>query len=156
MVGTGYAKKATADDVRSHVGNLSEPCWSDVGNLHGWHYTAMTLPDRGTQHVAWIILFLAGLLEIAWAVGLKYSEGFTRTWPTIGTIVAMLASIMLLEIAMRTLPVGTAYSVWVGIGAVGTVIAGILLWNEPVNAARMISVALIIAGVIGLKFTTPD
>jgi quaternary ammonium compound-resistance protein SugE len=154
-VGTGYAEKATANDLRSHVGNLSEPCRADIGNLHGWHYTAMTSPHRRTQHVAWIILFLAGLFEIAWAVGLKYSDGFTRLWPSVGTIVAMLISMVLLAIAMRTLPVGTAYSVWVGIGAVGTVILGIVLWNEPANAARMISVAFIIAGVVGLKLATP-
>ncbi len=106
--------------------------------------------------MAWIILFLAGLFEIAWAVGLKYSDGFTRLWPSVGTIIAMLVSMVLLAIAMRTLPVGTAYSVWVGIGAVGTVILGIVLWNEPANAARMISVAFIIIGVVGLKFATPD
>ena len=106
--------------------------------------------------MAWILLLLAGLFEIVWAVGLKYSAGFTRLWPSVATVVAMLISMILLAMAMRTLPVGTAYSVWVGIGAVGTVICGIALWDEPVNAARMISVACIIIGVIGLKFATPD
>jgi quaternary ammonium compound-resistance protein SugE len=106
--------------------------------------------------VDWIILLLAGLFEIAWAVGLKYSEGFTRFWPSIGTSVALVASMALLALAMRTLPVGTAYSVWVGIGAVGTVIFGIVLWNEPVNLIRMLSVAFIVVGVIGLKFATPN
>ncbi len=106
--------------------------------------------------VAWILLVLAGLFEIVWAVGLKYSDGFTRLWPSVVTAVAMLISTVLLAMAMRTLPVGTAYTVWVGIGVVGTVIFGIALWDEPVNAARMISVACIVVGVIGLKFATPD
>lgn len=106
--------------------------------------------------MAWILLVLAGLFEIVWAVGLKYSQGFTRLWPSVATVIAMLISMVLLAMAMRTLPVGTAYSVWVGIGAVGTVIFGIALWDEPVNAARMISVAFIVIGVIGLKFATPD
>ncbi len=105
--------------------------------------------------MAWTMLFFAGLLEIAWAVGLKYSEGFTRFWPSVGTAVALVLSMVLLAAAMRTLPVGTAYTVWVGIGAVGTVILGIVLWQEPVNAARMISVGLILAGVVGLKLSTP-
>jgi len=103
-----------------------------------------------------MLLLLAGLFEVVWAVGLKYSQGFTRLWPSVATVIAMLISMVLLAMAMRTLPMGTAYSVWVGIGAVGTVIFGIALWDEPVNAARMISVAFIIIGVIGLKFATPD
>ncbi|MDZ4811298.1 MAG: quaternary ammonium compound efflux SMR transporter SugE [Pseudomonadota bacterium] len=106
--------------------------------------------------MAWMLLLLAGLFEVVWAVGLKYSQGFTRLWPSVATVIAMLISMVLLAMAMRTLPMGTAYSVWVGIGAVGTVIFGIALWDEPVNAARMISVAFIIIGVIGLKFATPD
>lgn len=106
--------------------------------------------------MAWTLLVLAGLFEIAWAVGLKYSEGFTRLWPSVATIAAMLVSMVLLALAMRTLPMGTAYAVWVGIGAVGTVIFGIALWSEPANAARMISVGLIVVGVIGLKFATPQ
>lgn len=103
----------------------------------------------------WLLLLLAGLFEVAWAVGLKYSEGFTRLWPSVGTCAAMLISMALLAMAMRTLPIGTAYTVWVGIGAVGTVLLGIALWNEPVNAWRMISVAAIVAGVVGLKLSTP-
>lgn len=99
----------------------------------------------------WLILILAGLFEIGWAIGLKYTEGFTRLWPSIGTGLSMIASVVLLGIVMKSLPVGTAYAVWVGIGAAGTVILGIVLLNEPANAARLISVALIIAGVIGLK-----
>jgi quaternary ammonium compound-resistance protein SugE len=105
--------------------------------------------------MAWVILFLAGLFETGWAIGLKYTEGFTRLWPTVWTIVAMIISLWLLGIAVNTLPVGTAYSVWVGVGAVGTVVLGIVLLNEPAGAARLISVGLIIAGIIGLKLTTP-
>ena len=103
--------------------------------------------------MAWVILVIAGLFEVAWAIGLKYTEGFTRLWPAIGTLLAMLVSIWLLGIAMKSLPVGTAYSVWVGVGAVGTVILGIALFGEPVNIARIVSVALIIAGIIGLKLS---
>lgn len=105
--------------------------------------------------MAWFVLVIAGLFEIGWAIGLKYTEGFTRLWPSIWTALAMLISLWLLGIAMRTLPVGTAYSVWVGVGAVGTVILGILILGEPANAARLISVALIIAGIIGLKLAAP-
>ncbi len=103
----------------------------------------------------WIILLTAGLFEIAWAIGLKYSEGFTRLWPTVGTLVAMAISVWMLGIAMKSLPVGTAYAIWVGVGAVGTVILGVVLFDEPVNALRIGSVALIIAGMIGLKLATP-
>lgn len=105
--------------------------------------------------MAWIILVLAGLFEVGWAIGLKYTEGFTRLWPTLWTVVAMIMSLWLLGMAMRTIPVGTAYSVWVGVGAVGTVILGFVLLGEPANAGRLISVALIIAGIIGLKLATP-
>lgn len=103
----------------------------------------------------WIILVLAGLFETGWAIGLKYTDGFTRLWPTVWTGIAMVISLWLLGIALKTLPVGTAYSVWVGVGAVGTVILGIALLEEPASAARLISVALIILGIIGLKFATP-
>lgn len=92
---------------------------------------------------------------MAWAIGLKYTEGFTRLWPTVWTVMAMIISLWLLGIAMKSLPVGTAYSVWVGVGAVGTVILGIVLFGEPANTARIFSVALIIAGIIGLKLATP-
>ena len=105
--------------------------------------------------MAWVILFVAGLFEVGWAIGLKYTEGFSRLWPTIGTAVAMITSLWLLGIAMKSLPVGTAYSVWVGVGAVGTVILGIVLLDEPANASRLVSVALIVAGIIGLKLATP-
>jgi len=110
---------------------------------------------KGT-HMAWVILVIAGLFEIGWAIGLKYTEGFTRLWPTVLTVLAMIISLCLLGIAMKSLPVGTAYSVWVGVGAVGTVILGIVLLGEPANAARLISVAFIIAGIIGLKLATLD
>jgi quaternary ammonium compound-resistance protein SugE len=105
--------------------------------------------------MAWAILFLAGLFEVGWAIGLKYTEGFTRLWPTVGTVLAMILSLWLLGLAMKSLPVGTAYSVWVGVGAVGTVILGIVLLGEPANAARLISVAFIVAGIVGLKLATP-
>ena len=102
----------------------------------------------------WIILTLAGLFEIGWAIGLKYTDGFTRLWPTVGTVVSMAISLALLGIAMKSLPVGTAYAVWVGVGAVGTAILGIVLLGEPANAGRMISLGLIIAGIIGLKLAS--
>ena len=103
--------------------------------------------------MAWTMLVLAGLFEVGWAIGLKYTDGYTRLWPTLATLLAMLISVWLLGIAMRSLPVGTAYSVWVGVGAVGTVILGVVLFDEPANASRMISVGLIIAGIIGLKLS---
>ena len=92
--------------------------------------------------MAWVILVIAGFFEVGWAIGLKYTDSFTRLWPTLGTVAAMALSMWLLGIAMKSLPVGTAYSVWVGVGAVGTVILGIALLGEPVNAARLISVTL--------------
>jgi quaternary ammonium compound-resistance protein SugE len=106
--------------------------------------------------MSWIILVLAGLLEIVWAVGLKYTEGFSRLWPSLGIVAAMILSVCMLGLAMKSLPVGTAYAVWVGIGIVGTVAAGIVFLHEPANAARLISIALIIAGIVSLKLTTPD
>lgn len=99
----------------------------------------------------WFILIIAGVLEITWAIGLKYTEGFTKLWPTIGTLIALAASFLLLGLAMRTLPIGTAYAVWVGIGAVGTAILGILLFGESANMFRLLSIGLICAGIIGLK-----
>ena len=105
--------------------------------------------------MAWVILVIAGLFETGWAIGLKYTEGFTRLWPTIWTILAMIVSLWLLGIAMKSLPVGTAYSIWVGVGAVGTVVLGIVLLGEPVNAGRLISITFIIAGIIGLKLASP-
>lgn len=101
----------------------------------------------------WIILIVAGLFEVGWAVGLKYTEGFTRLWPSLGTIISMIISLALLGIAMKGLPLGTAYGIWVGVGAVGTVIVGIALLGESASVPRMISVGLIIAGIIGLKLS---
>jgi quaternary ammonium compound-resistance protein SugE len=100
----------------------------------------------------WILLLLAGLFEIAWAVGLKFTEGFTRLWPTVGTVVTLFISIGLLGVAAKSLPIGTAYAVWTGIGAAGTVLCGMLFLGEPVTALRASCVVLIIAGVMGLKF----
>jgi quaternary ammonium compound-resistance protein SugE len=99
----------------------------------------------------WVVLVIAGLFETGWAIGLKYTHGFTRLWPSVWTIAAMGVSLWFLGIAIRSLPVGTAYSVWVGIGAIGTVILGIVLFGEPANSGRLISIALIVAGIIGLK-----
>lgn len=105
--------------------------------------------------MSWLILILAGLFEVAWAVGLKYTQGFTKLWPSVGTGAAMVVSLWLLAIAMRDLPLGTAYAVWVGVGAVGTAILGIVLFQEPANAGRLLSLGLILAGIIGLKLATP-
>lgn len=105
--------------------------------------------------MAWILLALAGLLEIVWAVGLKYTDGFSKPAPTVLTIVAMAASVFLLGIAARDLPIGTAYAVWVGIGAVGTAIFGIVLLSDPTNAPRLACLALLVASIVGLKLTTP-
>jgi quaternary ammonium compound-resistance protein SugE len=105
--------------------------------------------------VAWILLLVAGLLEIGWAIGLKYTEGFTKLWPSAITLAAMTGSVVLLGIAMKSLPVGTAYAVWVGVGAVGTAILGIVLFGEAANAGRLVSLGLIVAGIIGLKLATP-
>ncbi|MDR6992705.1 quaternary ammonium compound efflux SMR transporter SugE [Luteimonas sp. 3794] len=104
--------------------------------------------------MSWIILVLAGLFEIGWAIGLKYTEGFTRLWPTVGTVAAMAISVGLLGVAMRELPVGTAYAIWVGIGAVGTVILGMVLMGDAASPGRLISLGLIIAGIIGLKLAS--
>ena len=103
--------------------------------------------------MAWAILFLAGLLEIGWAIGLKYTDGFTKPLPTVLTAASMVASVVLLGIAMRTLPLGTAYAIWTGIGTVGTVILGIFLFAEPATAVRLGCIALIVAGIAGLKMT---
>ena len=103
----------------------------------------------------WFVLVLAGLFEIGWAIGLKYTDGFTKVWPTLGTVASMVVSLGLLGLAMKSLPVGTAYAVWVGVGAVGTAILGIVLLGEPANAGRMVSLGLIVAGIIGLKLASP-
>ena len=100
----------------------------------------------------WLILFLAGLLETTWAVGLKYTQGFTRLWPSLVTASAMAGSVWLLALATRTLPLGTAYAVWTGIGAVGAALLGILLFGEPATLPRLFCLALIVAGIVGLKW----
>jgi quaternary ammonium compound-resistance protein SugE len=104
--------------------------------------------------MAWILLLLAGLLEVVWALGLKYTDGFSRFWPSVGTLLAMAGSVGLLGLAMKHLPVGTAYAVWVGVGAVGTAIGGMVLLGEPVTAGRLLSLALIVAGIVGLKLAS--
>jgi quaternary ammonium compound-resistance protein SugE len=106
--------------------------------------------------MAWIILFVAGLFEVGWAVGLKYTEGFTRLWPTVGTGVSMVLSMALLGWALKTLPLGTAYAVWTGIGAIGTALFGILVLKEPATAARLVCLCLIVAGILGLKLFSPS
>lgn len=104
--------------------------------------------------MSWLILLVAGLLEVVWAVGLKYTHGFSRLVPSVITVVAMIASVALLSWAMKSLPVGTAYAVWTGIGAVGAAITGILLLGESASLARILSLALIVCGIIGLKLST--
>ena len=103
--------------------------------------------------MAWIYLLLAGLFEIAWAIGLKYTDGFSRLWPSVGTLAAMAVSIVLLAMAVKTLPIGTAYAVWTGIGAVGAVALGIVLFGDPATWLRLLCVALILTGIVGLKLT---
>lgn len=104
--------------------------------------------------MAWGILFIAGLLEIGWAIGLKYTEGFTRFWPTVLTAISLILSMGLLGLALRDLPVGTAYAVWTGIGAVGTAVLGIYLFGEPATVARLLCIGLIVCGILGLKFVS--
>jgi quaternary ammonium compound-resistance protein SugE len=99
----------------------------------------------------WLLVAVAGILECVWALGLKYSDGFTRLWPSVVTAVAVTGSFVLLSMAMRTLPIGTAYAVWVGIGAVGTAIAAVFLFHEPINATRIAGVGLVVAGIAALK-----
>ncbi|MDX5299577.1 MAG: quaternary ammonium compound efflux SMR transporter SugE [Gammaproteobacteria bacterium] len=99
----------------------------------------------------WIALIIAGLFEIGWAIGLKYTDGFTRLWPSVGTLLAMAISFALLSYAMKTLPVGTAYAVWTGIGAVGTVLFGIVFLGDSADVLRLLCLGLILAGIVGLK-----
>jgi quaternary ammonium compound-resistance protein SugE len=105
--------------------------------------------------MAWLILALAGLAEVGWAIGLKYTAGFTRLWPSVGTVAAMIASLWLLGLALKTLPLGTAYAVWTGIGTIGTAVLGILLLGESAAPLRLACIALIVAGIVGLKLATP-
>jgi quaternary ammonium compound-resistance protein SugE len=101
--------------------------------------------------MAWTLLVVAGLFEVGWAIGLKYTDGFTRLWPTVATAASMVVSLYLLGVALRTLPVGTAYAVWTGVGAVGTAILGVVLLGEPAGAVRLGCIGLIVAGIVGLK-----
>lgn len=105
--------------------------------------------------MAWLFLFLAGISEVGWAIGLKYTEGFTRPWPTAATIALMIVSFALLGQALKILPIGTAYAIWTGIGAVGTAILGIVLFGEPKDALRLACLGLIVVGIVGLKLVTP-
>ena len=105
--------------------------------------------------MAWMFLLIAGFFEIVWAISLKYTDGFTRLWPSIATVVAMGISMVCISFALRTIPMGTAYAMWTGIGAAGTVIVGMLLFNEPRDAVRLLSIAAILAGIVGLKLSSP-
>ena len=109
----------------------------------------MTAPEA--PHVAWLTLIIAGLFEVTWAIGLKYTYGFTRLWPSITTVLAMVLSFLLLAQALKALPIGTAYAVWTGIGIVGTTVLGIFLFGEPLQALRLICILLIVAGIVGLR-----
>jgi len=104
----------------------------------------------------WTLLVVAGLFEIGWAIGLKYTDGFTRLWPTVWTVASMVISLALLGVALKTIPVGTGYAVWTGVGAAGTAIFGIILFAEPATALRLGSIGLIVAGIVGLKLVSPD
>ena len=105
--------------------------------------------------MAWLLLLIAGLLEVGWAVGLKYTEGFTRLVPSVLTLVSMTASIGMLALALKTLPMGTAYAVWTGIGAVGGIMVGMLVYSEPTDPVRILCLTLIVAGMVGLKLNSP-
>jgi quaternary ammonium compound-resistance protein SugE len=118
-------------------------------SIAGTRSTRVTISD-----MAWAILLVAASFEIGWAVGLKYTNGFTRLWPTVGTVVALVLSVALLAFATRTLPIGTAYAVWTGIGAAGTALFGIWLFQEPATAERLLCIALIVGGVVGLKWAS--
>ena len=109
---------------------------------------------EGMSVVAWIILLIAGMLEIGWAIGLKYSDGFSKPLPSVLTVAAMIASMVLLGLAVRTIPIGTGYAVWTGIGVAGTVVLGVLLLGEPLGVARACFLALILIGIVGLKFAS--
>ena len=106
--------------------------------------------------MVWIILFIAGIFEIAFAVGLKYTDGFTKLWPSVFTTISMIISVLLLSMALRNMPIGTGYSVWTGIGTIGTVVFGIVFFSEPANMLRIIFIVMIIVGIVGLKFAAGD
>ena len=106
--------------------------------------------------MSWLMLVIAGLFEVGWAIGLKYTEGLTRLWPTVWTATALVVSMVLLALAMRTLPAGTAYAVWTGIGATGTALLGMAVLGEPATPPRLACLALIVAGIVGLKLVSPE
>ena len=106
--------------------------------------------------MAWVALLLAGLLEIGWALGLKYSDNFTQFWPSVATVVAILPSFALMSVALQSVPFGTAYAVWTGIGAAGSVAVGMVLFKEPADILRVLCLLMIVTGIVGIKFTTPD
>ena len=106
--------------------------------------------------MAWVVLLVAGLFEVGWAVGLKYTDGFTRLVPSLWTVASMVVSLWLLGLALKSLPLGTAYAIWTGVGTVGTAVLGILLFHESADALRLACIALILAGILGLKLVTPD
>ena len=114
----------------------------------------MAWKDMAWKDMAWVYLFFAGLFEVGWAIGLKYTEGFTRLVPSVLTVAAMILSLGLLGLALKTLPVGTSYAVWTGVGAVGTAALGIYLFAEPATVARLVSIGLIVAGIVGLKIVS--
>lgn len=117
--------------------------------------TSNFLTNRNDTRMNWLILLLAGIFEIGWAVGLKYSEGFTRIGPSVFTALALILSMVLLGISLRTLPLGTAYAVWTGIGTIGTAVLGMMLFREPATAMRLVCISLIVIGIVGLKLATP-
>jgi quaternary ammonium compound-resistance protein SugE len=146
------------------IAHIGDPCWRPsidrrapavLSSLLFGTMARTTLPPPEELSMSWVILFFAGVLEVAWAVGLKYSAGFTRLWPSVFTLATMAGSIGLLGLALRQLPLGTAYAVWTGIGTVGTAIAGMIMLGEPAGALRLLSIALIVAGIVGLKILTP-
>lgn len=117
---------------------------------------SLSAPNGPSMETAWVILLVAGLLEIGWATGLKYTEGFTNLWPSVITIALMALSMYLLAYAVRTIPVGTGYAVWTGIGAIGAAIVGMALFKEPVHTLRIVCLVLIVAGIVGLKLTVGE
>ncbi len=145
---------------------MSHPCRANIARRtiehSDWEHANAQEPSRVNHYVgadqpmsAWLALLGAGLLEVAWALGLKYSDGLTRFWPTAATAVAIVLSFALMALALRSLPFGTAYAVWTGIGAVGSIIVGMILYSEPTDPVRLVCLTLIVAGMIGLKLNSP-
>jgi quaternary ammonium compound-resistance protein SugE len=116
----------------------------------------MSAASNHSMGTAWLLLLLAGISEITWAVGLKYTHGFSRLWPSIGTLTMMVVSVVLLAVALKQIPLGTGYAIWTGIGAVGTAILGIVLFNESRDVLRLLFIALIVAGIVGLKIVSTE